>query len=226
MAIVIARTFLIYASLLLTMRLLGKRQLGEMELSEFVVAASAADVAAIPLQDIGIPMINGLISIVVLFCCEVLVAGAAMKSARLRSVLYGKPSMIIDHGVINQKEMRRNRFTLDELYEELRSSGSTDISTIEYAILETDGKLSILPFSAEKPAPAKYLGVDIPDSGYTGIIINDGRVIGENLALAGHDRKWLDSELRRRGTASPSQVYLMTVNSAGEVYFCAKEGKS
>lgn len=223
MAIVIARTLLIYASLLLTMRLLGKRQLGEMELSEFIVAASAADVAAIPLQDIGIPMINGLVSIVVLFCCEVLMAGAAMKSARLRSVLYGKPSTIIDHGVIRQREMRRNRLTLDELYEALRGSGITDISTVEYAILETNGQLSILPYPGEAPAAAKYLGISIPDGGYPGIIINDGRVIGENLALAGRDRKWLDSELTRRGISSPAQVFLMTVNSAGEIYFCAKE---
>lgn len=225
MAIVIARTLLIYASLLLTMRLLGKRQLGEMELSEFIVAASAADVAAIPLQDIGIPMINGLISIVVLFCCEVLMSGAAMKSARLRSILYGKPSTIIDHGVINQREMHRNRLTLDELYEALRSNGNTDISTIEYAILETDGRLSILPYPGEAPAAAKYLGISIPDGGYPGIIINDGRVIGENLALVGRDRKWLDSELTRRGVSSPAQVFLMTVNPAGEVYFCAKEGR-
>lgn len=223
MAVIIARTFLTYASLLLLMRILGKRQLGEMELSEFIVAALAADLAAIPLQDIGIPMINGLISIIILFCCEILVAGAAMKSVHLRSFLYGKPSIIIDHGVINQQELKQNRFTIDELLEELRSSGYADISKIEYAILETDGKLSILPYAVEKPAPASAIGLTIPDVGYTSIIINDGRVISQNLPLVGRDRTWLDSELKRRGIRSPEQVFIMTVNAAGQIYIAAKE---
>lgn len=224
MAVIIARTFLTYASLLLLMRVLGKRQLGEMELSEFIVAALAADLASIPLQDIGIPMINGLLSIIVLFCCEILVAGATMKSVKLRSFLYGKPSVIIDHGVINQHELKQNRFTIDELQEELRNNGNTDISKIEYAILETDGKLSILPYPAEKPASAKAMGVDIPDNGYTSVIINDGQVMDENLSLMGRDRTWLDAELKRRGVCSPEKVFIMTINSAGQVYFAAKEG--
>ncbi len=223
MAVIIARTLLTYASLLLLMRVLGKRQLGEMELSEFIVAALAADLAAIPLQDIGIPMINGLVSIIILFCCEILVAGATMKSVRLRSFLYGKPSMIIDHGVINQRELRLNRFTIDELLEELRNSGYTDISKIEYAVLEPDGKLSILPYAVEKPASASAAGISVPDAGYTSIIINDGRVMSENLALTGRDRTWLDSELKRRGIGSPQQVFIMTVNAAGQIYFAAKE---
>ena len=223
MAVIIARTFLTYASLLILMRVLGKRQLGEMELSEFIVAALAADLAAIPLQDIGIPMINGLISIIILFCCEILVAGATMKSVRLRSFLYGKPSMIIQHGVINQRELKLNRFTIDELLEELRSNGYTDISKIEYAVLETDGTLSILPYAVEKPAPASAAGITIPDAGYTSIIINDGRVMSKNLALMGRDRTWLDSELKRRGISSPEQVFIMTINDAGQIYFAAKE---
>ena len=226
MAVIVARTFMIYAMLLLLMRILGKRQLGEMELSEFIVAALAADLAAIPLQDIGIPMINGLVSIIILFCCEILVAGAAMKSVRLRAFLYGRPSVIIDHGVIIQHELKRNRLSVDELLEALRSSGDTDISKIEYAILETDGKLSILPYAAEKPASARAMGLKLPDSGYASILINDGVVLSGNLALVGRDRAWLDQELERRGISSPEKVFLLTVNSAGQVYFAAKEGKA
>lgn len=223
MAVIIARTFLTYASLLLLMRILGKRQLGEMELSEFIVAALAADLAAIPLQDIGIPMINGLVSIIILFCCEILVTGTAMKSVRLRSFLYGRPSIIIDHGVIRQQELKRNRFTIDELLEALRNSGYTDVGKIEYAVLETNGKLSILPYAAEKPVTTAAAGISVPDAGYTSIIICDGRVISENLPLVGRDRTWLDSELKRRGIRSPEQVFIMTVNSAGQIYFAAKE---
>lgn len=223
MAIVIARTFLIYASLLLTMRLLGKRQLGEMELSEFVVAASAADVAAIPLQDIGIPMINGLISIVVLFCCEVLVAGAAMKSARLRSVLYGKPSMIIEKGVISQSEMAKNNFTTDELMQELRNQGCLDISKIEYAVLETDGRLNVMLYPLEKPVTAGQMKAAAEGDGYPMIVISDGQVLEENLAHLSLDRKWLEKELKKHSLSSARQVFLMTVNEQRKVYLAGME---
>ena len=110
MAIVFIRTLIIYLALLLTMRLLGKRQLGEMELSEFVVASLIADLAAHPLQDVGIPMTNGLVPILTLFCFEILIAGVSMKSVRLRTLLFGRPSVLVRRGVIDQREMRLNRF--------------------------------------------------------------------------------------------------------------------
>ena len=140
MAIVLVRTLVIYFALLITMRLLGKRQLGEMELSEFVLAALIADLAAHPLQDIGIPLINGLVPILTLFCCEVLISGATLKSVHLRSLFFGRPSVLILRGKVIQRELRKNRFSLDELMQELRNQGVLDISKIEYGILETDGR--------------------------------------------------------------------------------------
>ena len=125
------------------MRLLGKRQLGEMELSEFVLAALIADLAAHPLQDIGIPLINGLVPILTLFCCEVLIAGATLNSVRLRSLFFGRPSVLVLRGKVIQRELRKNRFSLDELMQELRNQGVLDISKIEYGILETDGRLPV-----------------------------------------------------------------------------------
>ena len=196
MAIVITRTFIVYFALLLTMRLMGKRQLGEMELSEFVVAALIADLAAHPLQDMGIPLLNGLVPIAVLFCCEVLIAGLSLRSIRLRELLFGKPSLLIVKGEIDQAQMRRNRFTLDELMQELRSQGVTDIRTIEYAVLETDGKLSLLRSPAASPVTAsRHLGLDTA---------------------------WLDNTLHEQGYASPAEVYLMTVDE-GKAFFLARK---
>lgn len=225
MAIVFIRTLIVYAALLLTMRLLGKRQLGEMELSEFVVAALIADLAAHPLQDIGIPMMNGLIPILTLFCCEVLIAGLSMKHIRLRSLLFGKPSVLIARGTIDQKELWKNRFTLDELMQELRAQGTTDISKVETAILETDGRLTVLLYPSEKPPTAELLQLDVPDTGCPLILISDGRVLGENLARSGKDRGWLDKTLRQHGVRRTGDVFLMTVNGAGQVYLARKEGK-
>ena len=177
MAIIFVRTLIIYFSLLLIMRLLGKRQLGEMELSEFVVAALIADLASHPLQDIGIPMINGMVPIVTLFCCEVLISGLTMKNIRLRALLFGKPSMLVEKGKIRQKEMKKNRFTTDELMEELRNQGYPDIRAVEYAVLETDGRLSVIPYPSEAPVTPAQLKIEAEDKGYPVVVISDGHVI-------------------------------------------------
>lgn len=225
MAIIIIRTLIIYIALLAAMRLLGKRQLGEMELSEFVVAALIADLAAHPLQDLGIPMINGLVPIATLFCCEVAISRAALKSARLRAILYGKPSMIIEKGVINQRQMRENSFTTDELMQELRNKGCMDISRIEYAVLETDGRLNVILYPAEQPATAGQLGLNAADGGYPLTIISGGEVRRENLARIGRTEEWLKKELAARGATNAQDTFLMTVNEKGQIYYCAREGK-
>ena len=225
MAIVFFRTLIVYFSLLAAMRLMGKRQLGEMELSEFIVAVLIADLASHPLQDIGIPMLNGLIPIFTLFCLEVVISGVSLRHVRLRGILYGRPSVIISHGKIRQSEMRNNRFTLDELTQELRNQSILDIATIEYAILETNGQLNIVLQPADRPATAGQLGIAAPDTGYPTIVINDGRVLSENLARAGYNDAWLQKQLNAAKIASPQKVYLMTVDGTGGVYVAPMEEK-
>lgn len=223
MAIVLTRTLIIYAALLFTMRLLGKRQLGEMELSEFVLAALIADLAAHPLQDMGIPLINGLVPIVTLFCCEILISGLTMKNIRLRDLFFGRPSMLIVHGRLDQREMRKNRFTADELMQELRCQGYTDIRKIDYAVLETNGQLTILPFPEQQPVTAAQMGLPADKGGYPSIVISDGRILEANLRHLGFDRHWLDDQLSRHSQSDPSQVFLMTADQNGQTYFVRKE---
>lgn len=223
LAIVIIRTLIIYSALVLSLRLMGKRQLGELELPELIVAVLIADMAAHPLQDIGIPLMNGLIPIAVLFCCEVLIAGLGVRSPWIRTVLYGRPCFLIDRGKVCQKAMRRNRFTLDELTEELRGRNVTDISKVEYAVLETDGVLNVLLFPAERPVTVRDLELAAPDAGYPVILINDGKVMSRNLRLMGRDEAWLRGELRSRRAAGPEDVYLLMLDGAGNIYYAAKE---
>lgn len=223
MAIVLVRTLVIYFALLITMRLLGKRQLGEMELSEFVLAALIADLAAHPLQDIGIPLINGLVPILTLFCCEVLIAGATLKSVRLRSLFFGRPSVLILRGKVIQRELNKNRFSLDELMQELRNQGVLDISKIEYGILETDGRLNVILYASESPVTPAMLNIETSRDAYPAIIINDGHVMETNLRHLGRDMNWLTKQLNERGVHSPSDVFLMTLNKSGQIYYAAKE---
>lgn len=223
MAIVLVRTLVIYFALLITMRLLGKRQLGEMELSEFVLAALIADLAAHPLQDIGIPLINGLVPILTLFCCEVLISGATLKSVRLRSLFFGRPSVLILRGKVIQRELRKNRFSLDELMQELRNQGVLDISKIEYGILETEGRLNVILYASESPVTPAMLNIETSRDAYPAIIINDGHVMETNLRHLGRDMNWLTKQLNERGVHSPSDVFLMTLNKSGQIYYAAKE---
>lgn len=219
------RTLILYFILLLFLRMLGKRQLGEMELSEFLVASLIADLAANPLQDIGMPLLNGLIPILTLFCCELLISALAMRHIRLRSLLFGEPSLLISHGVIDQREMSRNRYTLDELLQELRGLGVRDIATIEYAYLETNGKLSVLQYASELPPSAADLQIGVTDGGFPRILISDGRLISENLKKSGHDQRWLESQLQSFG-AGVRDVFLLTVDDDSRVYCLRKEEKA
>lgn len=135
-----------------------KRQLAEMELSEFVVASLIADLAAHPLQDLGIPLINGLVPITTLFCCEVLLIWISGKSIFARKLLFGKPSILIDHGRINVREMENNRFSNEELMQELRNKDCLDIDKVQYAILETDGHVNVIMNPQDSPLTAGQMG--------------------------------------------------------------------
>lgn len=224
MAVMIIRALIMYGVLFLTMRLLGKRQLGEMELSELVLGALIADVAANTLQDIGIPLLNGLVPVITLFCCEVLLSFVSLKSVRLRAVLFGKPSFLIVRGKIDQAELRKNRFTVDELLQELRNQGATDISKVEYAILETDGTLNVLLYTAESPVTPAMMKLPVENGGFFSVVICDGRVLGENLKSMGLDENWLTKQLRQRELRTPKEVFLMAVNGEKQVYLARKEG--
>ncbi len=223
MAIIFVRTVILYFAILISMRIMGKRQLGEMEISEFIVAALIADLAATPLQDIGIPLLNGLVPIIIMFCFEIIIAGLNMRSVKLRKLTYGRPEIIIRNGRIIREAMQKNRFTLDELMQELRAQGLTDTAQVEYAVLETNGQLSIILKSGDQPATASQMGVDADDVSYAHIIINEGRILDNNLKLLGRDRRWLANELKRQNLRSADEVYILTLSENGSVFCQAKE---
>ena len=181
MAIILIRTIIIFTLLLFFLRILGKRQLGELEISELIVSVLVADMACLPLQDIGIPLLNALIPIAVILSLELLLSEVTLHSLKLRGLLWGKPCFLIEKGKVQEKALRENRFSLDELCEELRRQSVTDLSSVEYAVLETDGTLNVILVPEMRPATAGQLGLNTEDNGYTHIVINDGRLIRENL---------------------------------------------
>lgn len=223
MTIAFLRTILLYLLIIVGIRLMGKRQVGELEPSELVFALIIADLAAVPMQDFGIPLLSGVIPILTLLCINLIMSILSLKSLRFRSLMCGRPSIIVRDGVLVEREMAKNRFTIDELMEELRLKGYTDLTAIKYAILETSGQLSVLPYAAQQPVTAAQMGRTPNDPGLPLVLINDGRLIAANFTLLGLDAKWLEGQLHSRKLKDPSQVFLLTVDEQGNVYLVKKE---
>ena len=217
------RTLILYFILMLGLRLMGKRQI-ELEPSELVLTLIISDLAAVPMQDFGIPLVNGLFPIITLLCVSMLLSFFSLKSIRFRALVCGRPTVIIRDGKVLQQNMARNRFTVDELLEQLRSQGYSDISAVKYAVLETSGQVSVLPYTKDSPATPKVLGLDVQDDVTLPVLlINDGHVMSENLSASGYDGAWLDKQLKQRRLTSPRQVFFMTVDEVGGITCVAKE---
>lgn len=223
MIIAFVRTIILYLLIIIGVRLMGKRQVGELEPSELVLALLIADLAAVPMQDFGIPLLSGIIPILTLLCITMIISLISMKSVTFRALICGRPSIIVENGILHQREMAKNRFTVDELMEELRMKGITDISTVKYAILETNGQLSVLPFSQQTAPVRQDMNIESKETGLPLVIINDGRVLDHNLKLRGYNKAWLEKQLLKYGAKKPTDVYLLTADESGTVYYAPKE---
>ena len=212
------RTVFLYLVLMVVIRLLGKRQLGQMEPSEVVVTMVVADLAAYPMQDENIPLLVGLVPIGAVLAMELLLSRLSMRSIRLRKLLCGKPVILIENGKILQKNLHATRVTLDELTGYLRQKDVLDITTVQYAILETGGSLSVFPFPEETPASAKEAGVAVTRQSLPVTVISDGRILKDNLRKAGKDMRWLQKQLTsRHGKAE--DTFLLSVDDQDQVVY-------
>lgn len=217
------RTIILYIFIIVGIRLMGKRQVGELEPSELVLSLIIADLASVPMQDYGIPLLTGIVPILALLSMTMILSVLTMKSVRFRALMCGRPSIVIRDGLVDQREMSRNRLTIDELLEELRAKGYTDPATVKYAILETNGQLSVLPYANQKPPTAQQLQVPAEEAGLPLVVISDGRLLEHNLRALGRDRKWLDQRLKERGCSGLEAVFLLLVDQAGSIYLARKD---
>ena len=225
MATAFFRTIILYMVLIIGLRLTGKRQIGELEPNELVLTMLLSDLAAVPMQDFGIPLLSGVLPIAVILCMSMLLSFLSLRSVRFRALICGEPTVIIRQGVISQQAMRRNRLTLDELMEELRCQGINDLHTVKYAVLETSGQLSVLLYPKDQPITPQQMDLAVADDIFLPrIIINDGRLLHQNLRAAGREEKWLRDQLRRAGATDTKDIFLLTVDEAGTVVCILKEG--
>jgi uncharacterized membrane protein YcaP (DUF421 family) len=208
--------------LITVIRLMGKRQIGQMEASEFVVTMLVANLASIPMQDSGIPLLTGFIPIVTVLGLELVLSHLSLRSIRLRKLLCGKPVILIENGNILQENLRKTRVTLDELTGHLREKDVLDLRSVQYAILETNGNLSVFPYPKDRPASAKEAGIQAQKQYLPLTIISDGVLLVENMKKAGKDRAWVQKVLQQKGAAIQN-TWLLTVDEADHIVFYRKE---
>jgi uncharacterized membrane protein YcaP (DUF421 family) len=200
------------------MRIMGKRQIGELQPFELVIAIMLSELAAVPMQDTAIPLLYGIIPILTLMVLQILISLVTLKFQGARKLICGMPSILIENGQIKQDELIKQRLNLDDLMEDLRMSGYINISEISYAILENSGKLSIIPKAEHSPLCRDDLNLPVSSEKLPIGIILDGKLNSKNLQLSKHNLNWLMAKLKQQGINSIEDVFIAMLDSHDELY--------
>ena len=223
MLVTLLRTVLLYVTVILGLRLMGKRQIGDMQPNELVTTILISDIATIPIQDIQQPVINGVLAILALVCLEVTLSVVMLKWDGLRRVVDGRPCVVVRHGRMDQRAMRALRLTVDDLLERLRQQQVFDLADVAFAVVETNGELSVLLEPGAQPATAAQVGAG-PEAALPLPVVCDGRLREEFAGAVGLTRAGLRALLDEAGVA-PDELFLMTVDEQGRVALVRREGK-
>lgn len=215
------RTVILYFALITVIRLMGKRQIGEMEPTEFVVTMLIADLASVPMQDPSIPLLSGLIPILTVLAMELILSFLSFRFLKVRRLLCGKPVILMENGKILYESLKKTRVTADELVEHLRENGITDLSTVQYAILETNGRISVLPYPKYAPAGAKDAGVQVNKLELPITVISGGKWIDANLPLTFREKHWFTEELKKQNCRI-EDVLLFSITKSGTIYLARR----
>lgn len=212
MGVSFLRTVLVYLLVLGGVRLMGKRQIGELQPFELVVMILISELASVPIQDTSFPLVSGLIPLMTVVALEVLLSAVVMKKHKIRRIITGNPLALIRNGAIDQEILHRVNFTLDDLLESMRLQGYSDPSELDFAILETNGDVSFFP---KESSPD---GMFIP-------LVCDGEILSDNLAFYGQTKKWIEGQLKERRLCV-KDVFLLSVNRSGQVNLVFKEKRT
>ena len=213
---ILFRTALIYFFLIGIMRLMGKRQLGELEMTDLVITLLLSEIATIPITDKNTPVLYAIVPVVTLASFEVFTSALSLRFPKLKALLSPKPTVLIHNGEVNRREMKKVRISLDELLCELRQQNVGDIEQVQYAILESNGKISVIVKSLCTPPTAEQLGMRPPEQGILHIVYCDGVYSDHTLRSLGKDRRWAQKQMRLQGL-SPEQVFYMMVDDLDNI---------
>lgn len=219
MFIVFFRTIILYVFVVITMRLMGKRQIGELQPFELVITIMVSELAALPMQNAGIPIIHGIIPIVTLLTLQVMLSEIQLKSDKFRSLIDGRPSILIKNGKVNIDELKNQRLSINDLLEELRIKGELDISEIAYALIETDGQMSVINKYQYDNVKRKDLNIKEEQISLPVLLICNGEIKEDGLDYYKKDKKWIQDILIKNNINSEKEVFIALMDSKGEFFY-------
>lgn len=223
MFVIFIRTLVLYTIVVIVMRIMGKRQIGQLQPFELAIAIMISELAAVPMQNTGIPLVSGIIPILTLLAAQLLISFVSLKSVKARGIICGKPSILIENGRIIEQNLRNEMYTLNDLLEQLRIKDTPNISDIEFAILETNGQLSIIPKSQKRPVNPEDLQLATQYEGLPLDLVVDGAIIDKNLKKANLSEPWLLLQLNKFGIKGFKDVLFASLDSQGNLYYQPKE---
>ena len=223
MLVIFLRSIVLYIIVLIVMRLMGKREIGQLQPFELAISIMIADLASTPMADAGIPISNGIIPILALLVMHLIISMLNMKSIRAREILCGKPSILIYRGKIDEKMLKKERFTVNELEERLRGNNIVNIGDVEYAILETSGQITVIQKPEKKTPTVGDLSLQTEYEGLAYDLVIDGKVMHDNLKILKKDYDWLKKQVEKFGI-KPEEALLVTIDGKGN-FFCQEKMK-
>ena len=218
----IIRTVILYLLIVAAMKIMGKRQIGQMQLSELVTVTMLSELASYSILDTNIPILYSVIPVFILICIEVFISFLSVKSRFISTLFDGKPSYIIYKGEMNEKELLSSRLTLTEVISEIRAAGYNSVSEIYYMILEPSGKVSIIPKISKQPLTPSDMNVQTRECGIDHALIIDGELVPGSLSLVNKDLSWLLSQLKKSGISSVSDTFYFAINDCGNTFIIKK----
>jgi len=223
MFIVMLRTIILYIIVVIAMRLMGKRQIGELQPFELVITIMISELASLPMQDMRIPLAHGVIPIITLLILEIIISLLELKSETARSLFCGRPSILIRNGAIDVKELKNQRFNITDLLEELRLQGYYNLDEIRYAILETNGQLSVIGKNETTPVTKKDMKIPCKENTLPIALVLDGKINYKNLKTIGKGYDWLKYQLNKNNITSPEQLIIAMLDSQNNFYYQYRE---
>ncbi|MEE0873008.1 MAG: DUF421 domain-containing protein [Ruminococcus sp.] len=225
MLISVIRTVFLYIFIIAAIRLMGKRQISEMQPSELVVTMVISDVASLPMQNTSQPLLSGVIPVIVLVILEIFISVIMLKSRGFRRAVCGNPVVLISDGTLRQSEMRRLRISNDELFAQLRQQGIFSLEDVKYCIVETNGNISVLEKSEKRALSAEDMGLHPTDILPETVVVSDGNIIEESLVQNGYSKEWVNRILSKNHMPL-KQVFMLTVTTDGAYRLLKKETNS
>lgn len=221
MLITFFRSIVLYIIVLIVMRLMGKREIGQLQPFELAISIMIADLATIPMADIGIPITNGIVPILGLLLMHLIISVINMKSIKAREIICGRPTVLIYRGRIDEKELKKERFTINELEERLRNNGVVNLGDVEYAILETSGQVTVILKPEKRNTIPEDFQIKPEYEGIAYDLVVDGKVMDENLRIIGKNYNWLKKEVEKFNM-KPEEALVVTIDGRGQI-FCQKK---